>query len=1525
MASGALPALPVHRPSQDRSAPPPAAAPCGASKLPPIGGAAATAGSTATPADAFLGAEAAGRLLLLAPKPAGYLVHHSRGSLSESGYIALTRYEEDLRDAYELERLEQQFRAQEERLRLRAHYSVDRARAIGRAQGGDLALLRRQDELVAKARQQELAERRQRELEQKQAEAERARASQAQLEQKRLDAIAEQAAEEARRHSEDAERINRREADRRERRRLERQQRDAEAERRWQAECGPGAGAPAAPEDPAEATRKMATQMEEEQIAALEKRLTEMMRPARQAADIRADRVRRGLPVGESFSPRHGLPPPRTSTIDPDERGSDLQSAASFAGPAPWSPAPSPRASVAPPAPPADERRPHLKPQPKRRGRVQSLRQQRKSVADRAMALQAFERAVMSLGVPVPAPLQAFFNVTPTAPPAGDDLEHLRRFLAGHPSLRDFPSLHMLGCVLDLSDQVDRAEGYGLECLRMSFAPTRRSLRIPGARPAPGDGTLALFHAAAQPGRRGEPYISEPLGWLSEAAGALAHSATASLLACRRTARGCALRLLLAIGRDAEAQYPSLLLLGPPSAAELAVEEAIAAARREAHYHSALSVFCSIPHRGIPTLRRLERELRTGSGILTCAVAAGGRLTAARGLLTLVAAEKLAADQWRERNTRRAGYGLDAIAVVDACPEQDVPPLPMSPQGVLSPRSQRRGLAAIADARQQQGAPLLYALGDQPVMRHRLITMLCGHEPHPWVYNYPCLPVRCSEIVFGLVAVEAHRYPNLRHLAGLCGDQDRRAARWPHGLSTGTWPRPPHRSVAEAVAAGAPRRRRRAWPGELSEELWPRRPVAEPLYFGPDPGDFCELCNDYDTPLFLRGHRWPTLEHYFQAQKFVGTKHEEEIREAPSAQLARDWGCERHRPLRRDWDQVKEQVMLEALKAKFDQFTRGAKVLLQSGRRPLVFRRMLGGYWGMYEGRGCNRLGKLLARVRRDLRCRQRVHGGVLASGSVLHEGTVPFLEQWGAVSKVQAEGLRKQAEERSEAEMKRRAKRMPKYLVVVSTEHPSASGCYVKGRTRHLRPTWNREKGGGRIYADERGYWCVAALGDTGEVQPVLESNEPLAGQAISPPGVAQWAAYDPVLERWRASGARIVEGFSPGDKVEVFGIGVAGLEGAEGEVVEQDDRTGKVMVEFEPPHGMLEMGPAHLCPSEIAEAPLALAPFAVGATEKVLHGGVLGEEGTRLLALHEGFMAPREPPPQLHGGVLADGSVLCEGILPTQDSFPFLQMASGIGGEPSLDTLMRAAQGAGPLDEGDLEPLPQPHEADQSGPLSTLRYLLRCVDAEGRVAPALSAAVLCGPGASLAKLMDTAGGAALQPRSLMVVCDARPYVAGVYEIGDLVHNKMPTWVCGKRARIYSDGVDWVIAGRRDAERAMVGVLSSAQGHGGQPPTRSDWLMYEDTQRDWIPCSAKVLEGHAPGSDVEVFGIPQLEGLRGRVVEQYLPDAAAAVEFAPPHGTATVPAECLRGNSGLSALCTVAGIDWGADYGAQLHGLLWR
>ncbi len=122
-------------------------------------------------------------------------------------------------------------------------------------------------------------------------------------------------------------------------------------------------------------------------------------------------------------------------------------------------------------------------------------------------------------------------------------------------------------------------------------------------------------------------------------------------------------------------------------------------------------------------------------------------------------------------------------------------------------------------------------------------------------------------------------------------------------------------------------------------------------------------------PIILGGKTWPTNEHYFQAQKFAGTDHEEVIRLAKSPMIAARMGRSRQRPLRADWERVKDDVMYQAVRAKFTQHDDLRRALLATGAARIVEHRPRDAYWGDGpDGSGKNMLGLLLMRVRAELR-----------------------------------------------------------------------------------------------------------------------------------------------------------------------------------------------------------------------------------------------------------------------------------------------------------------------------------------------------------------------------------------------------------------------------------------------------------------------------------------------------------------------------------------------------------------------------
>jgi len=146
--------------------------------------------------------------------------------------------------------------------------------------------------------------------------------------------------------------------------------------------------------------------------------------------------------------------------------------------------------------------------------------------------------------------------------------------------------------------------------------------------------------------------------------------------------------------------------------------------------------------------------------------------------------------------------------------------------------------------------------------------------------------------------------------------------------------------------------------------------ASKPILFYHSAQPWGELSNFSHHPVFLHARIWPSVEHYYQSQKFIGTLNEEAIRMAETPIQAKGRAEELGKThLRVDWELVKEQVMLDALRAKFRQHPDLGRRLLGTGERALVEHTADDSYWGDgVDGIGKNRLGALLMQVRSELR-----------------------------------------------------------------------------------------------------------------------------------------------------------------------------------------------------------------------------------------------------------------------------------------------------------------------------------------------------------------------------------------------------------------------------------------------------------------------------------------------------------------------------------------------------------------------------
>jgi ribA/ribD-fused uncharacterized protein len=137
-----------------------------------------------------------------------------------------------------------------------------------------------------------------------------------------------------------------------------------------------------------------------------------------------------------------------------------------------------------------------------------------------------------------------------------------------------------------------------------------------------------------------------------------------------------------------------------------------------------------------------------------------------------------------------------------------------------------------------------------------------------------------------------------------------------------------------------------------------------------------EFSNFAPFPIDIDGMKWPTSEHFFQAQKFARPEEQELIRRESSPHGAAKRGRDRRTPLRPDWESVKDEVMRCALRAKFTQHDQLRQLLLETGDAVLIEHTSNDSYWGDGgDGTGRNRLGELLMAVRCELRAADKSSG----------------------------------------------------------------------------------------------------------------------------------------------------------------------------------------------------------------------------------------------------------------------------------------------------------------------------------------------------------------------------------------------------------------------------------------------------------------------------------------------------------------------------------------------------------------------
>lgn len=133
-------------------------------------------------------------------------------------------------------------------------------------------------------------------------------------------------------------------------------------------------------------------------------------------------------------------------------------------------------------------------------------------------------------------------------------------------------------------------------------------------------------------------------------------------------------------------------------------------------------------------------------------------------------------------------------------------------------------------------------------------------------------------------------------------------------------------------------------------------------------GEYAFLSNFYDSPIkpFDDWILYPTVEHAFQAAKTNDIEMRKKIASQPTPGKAKSIG--RHVDLIPNWREDRIYVMYQCLRAKFEIPDLREKLLSTGNAHLIEGNWWRDTYWGVCNGVGENNLGKLLMKIREELR-----------------------------------------------------------------------------------------------------------------------------------------------------------------------------------------------------------------------------------------------------------------------------------------------------------------------------------------------------------------------------------------------------------------------------------------------------------------------------------------------------------------------------------------------------------------------------
>lgn len=140
------------------------------------------------------------------------------------------------------------------------------------------------------------------------------------------------------------------------------------------------------------------------------------------------------------------------------------------------------------------------------------------------------------------------------------------------------------------------------------------------------------------------------------------------------------------------------------------------------------------------------------------------------------------------------------------------------------------------------------------------------------------------------------------------------------------------------------------------------------FFYSHEEANYGFLSNLYPSSFWIGSFKWPTVEHYFYAKMITSGDFIEKIKTCQVAGKVKEIVANNGEIIRSNWEDIKENMMYDALHAKFSQNIKLTDLLSETKESEIIFNDKSDSYWGIGKnGDGENRLGLLLCKVREDI------------------------------------------------------------------------------------------------------------------------------------------------------------------------------------------------------------------------------------------------------------------------------------------------------------------------------------------------------------------------------------------------------------------------------------------------------------------------------------------------------------------------------------------------------------------------------